>query len=75
MKKKIEYPVPMVAMDGKIELDPIGSYTGRAEDPYEIPVQDADDLCKRPTLGLAFTIFLCISAWWPHRHGCAALAC
>jgi hypothetical protein len=44
MKKKIEYPVPMVAMDGKIEVDPLGSYTGRAEDPYEIPVQDADDL-------------------------------
>jgi len=24
--------------------DPLGSYTGRPEDPYEIPVQDADDL-------------------------------
>ena len=28
----------------KIETDPQGSYTGRAEDPYEVPVQDADDL-------------------------------
>lgn len=24
--------------------DPLGSYTGRGEDPYEKPVQDADDL-------------------------------
>ena len=24
--------------------DPFGSYTGRALDPYEKPVQDADDL-------------------------------
>lgn len=28
----------------KINTDPQGSYTGRAEDPYEVPVQDADDL-------------------------------
>lgn len=27
-----------------IKADPMGSYTGRAEDPYEVPVQDADDL-------------------------------
>lgn len=24
--------------------DPLGSYTGMATDPFEIPVQDADDL-------------------------------
>lgn len=24
--------------------DPLGSYTGRGDEPYEIPVQDADDL-------------------------------
>lgn len=24
--------------------DPMGSYTGRPADPYETPVQDADDL-------------------------------
>lgn len=24
--------------------DPLGSYTGRTADPYEKPVQDADDL-------------------------------
>ena len=28
----------------QIKSDPNGSYTGRPEDPYEIPVQDADDL-------------------------------
>ena len=27
-----------------IKTDPAGSYTGRPENPYEIPVQDADDL-------------------------------
>ncbi len=30
--------------DKKINTDPQGSYTGRADDPYEVPVQDADDL-------------------------------
>ena len=28
----------------KIQTDPFGSYTGRGEDPYERPIQDADDL-------------------------------
>jgi hypothetical protein len=28
----------------KINTDPFGSYTGRPCDPYEKPVQDADDL-------------------------------
>ena len=28
----------------KINTDPKGSYTGRPEEPYEKPVQDADDL-------------------------------
>ena len=28
----------------KIVTDPLGSYTGRPDDPYEKPVQDADDL-------------------------------
>ncbi len=30
--------------DEKIITDPFGSYTGRAADPKETPVQDADDL-------------------------------
>lgn len=29
---------------GLIPTDPLGSYTGVAEDPFEKPVQDADDL-------------------------------
>ena len=28
----------------RLVVDPNGSYTGRGEDPYEKPVQDADDL-------------------------------
>ena len=28
----------------KIIIDPNGSYTGRAADPFEKPTQDADDL-------------------------------
>ena len=27
-----------------IHTDPMGSYTGRPDDPDEVPVQDADDL-------------------------------
>ena len=27
-----------------IDVDPMGSYTGRTSDPYEKPIQDADDL-------------------------------
>ena len=30
--------------DKRIETDPNGSYTGRPKDPYEKPIQDADDL-------------------------------
>lgn len=30
--------------DKRIISDPNGSYTGRPQDRYEIPVQDADDL-------------------------------
>ena len=33
-----------IDVDNKIITDPQGSYTGRPADPYEIPVQDADDL-------------------------------
>ena len=30
--------------DEPIPSDVLGSYTGRISDPYEVPVQDADDL-------------------------------
>jgi len=37
-----------ISRDGKriqdIVTDPFGMYTGNPEDPYEVPVQDADDL-------------------------------
>lgn len=50
MKKKRIFPV--LPPDGTmgingvniIDTDPQGSYTGRPEDIYEDPVQDADDL-------------------------------
>ena len=29
---------------GIFPWDPMGSYTGRPREPYEVPVQDADDL-------------------------------
>ena len=34
----------MKKKDKKIITDPFGSYTGLVKDPYEKPVQDADDL-------------------------------
>lgn len=33
-----------IEYDGKSPTDPLGMYTGVPEDPYEEPVQDADDL-------------------------------
>ena len=30
--------------ESPIQTDPMGSYTGRMKDPFEKPVQDADDL-------------------------------
>ena len=30
--------------DGTIKTDPLGMYTGVPENPYEQPIQDADDL-------------------------------
>lgn len=35
---------PIVSDPAPIVTDPNGSYTGRPKDPYEKPVQDADDL-------------------------------
>jgi hypothetical protein len=43
----VEYP-DFVKWDNQpmplIQTDPFASYTGRGENPYEKPVQDADDL-------------------------------
>jgi isoleucyl-tRNA synthetase len=41
------YEIIATVMGSQLELmtaDPLGSYTGRPEDPFERPVQDADDL-------------------------------
>lgn len=35
---------PIVTDPAPIVTDPNGSYTGRSADPYEKPIQDADDL-------------------------------
>ena len=46
--KEIPYRIPPLELfavpRGGIVSDPFGSYTGLVKDPYEKPVQDADDL-------------------------------
>jgi len=48
MKKKKIIPVLTpegpTGLDGIIHTDPQGSWTGIPEVPWEVPVQDADDL-------------------------------
>lgn len=52
MKKKddvtVPFPPPPLGfggiINGQTHYDPLGSYTGRAPERNEIPVQDADDL-------------------------------
>ena len=47
MKKEKQSPMAkaMALTDlSSDKTDPNGSYTGRPEDPREVPVQDADDL-------------------------------
>ncbi len=51
MKKEKLPPAPLdlvkrgdIFIPGPIATDPLGSYTGIAVNPYEPPVQDADDL-------------------------------
>ena len=50
MKKERIIPIPNPGMSSgmyspdMIVTDPQGSYTGRPEDEYEVPVQDVDDL-------------------------------
>lgn len=48
-KKNLENETPMEKAEAMTDFasdktDPQGSYTGCPEDPYEKPVQDADDL-------------------------------
>ena len=41
---KVQSVVQAYLSEDRINTDPNGSYTGRPEDPYEKPIQDADDL-------------------------------
>lgn len=46
-KKEKMKKVEALAEENRMEstaTDPLGMYTGNPEDPYETPVQDADDL-------------------------------
>ena len=43
--RPVEFPPLPLWAEGNLNcFDPMGSYTGRGTDPYEKPVQDADDL-------------------------------
>ena len=46
--KKVPFPPPGFGFGGLANsdptFDPLGSYTGRTPEKFEIPVQDADDL-------------------------------
>ena len=44
-ERPLEFPpLPLWAEGAVGSFDPLGSYTGRCQDPMEQPVQDADDL-------------------------------
>lgn len=44
-RRQADVPLHMVWPDNAGEVfDPLGSYTGKAADPFDKPVQDADDL-------------------------------
>lgn len=41
---EVTWPVGPDGTFGPSFVDPLGMYTGNPKEPYEIPVQDADDL-------------------------------
>lgn len=41
---EVTWPIGSDATFAPSATDPLGMYTGNPEQPYEIPVQDADDL-------------------------------
>ena len=43
-KRKQELQKSQAWWPGHAQTDPHGSWTGKPEDPFETPVQDADDL-------------------------------
>ncbi len=42
--KRVTEIVESMQNQNEIQTDPQGSYTGKAQNPYETPVQDQDDL-------------------------------
>ncbi len=43
-RARVEFSMKSESIDHRIDTDPYGSYTGVPDDPYDMPVQDADDL-------------------------------
>ena len=43
-KKNKSIGASMSTRDNEINTDPLGSWTGAPDDPYDMPIQDADDL-------------------------------
>ncbi len=41
---RVNFSAKMSTDEGRIDTDPYGSYTGVPDDPYDQPIQDADDL-------------------------------
>lgn len=41
---RVEFSMKSNSIDNRIDTDPYGSYTGVPDDPYDKPIQDADDL-------------------------------
>ncbi len=44
VKKKIKEERGSESVKSSIDTDPLGMWTGVPDDPYDLPVQDADDL-------------------------------
>ncbi len=41
---RVEFSMKSSSIDDRSDTDPYGSYPGVPDDPYDMPVQDADDL-------------------------------
>jgi len=43
-RTRVDFSMKSCESENRIDTDPFGSYTGVPDDPYDKPVQDADDL-------------------------------
>lgn len=43
-RTRVDFSMKSYESENRIDTDPFGSYTGVPDDPYDKPVQDADDL-------------------------------